>query len=48
MILGKLLVPGRPKSWIILGQKVRMGVCVDIFTLRYLSSSLSPSLWETA
>ena len=54
MVLGKLPVPGRPTIWIIVGQGLTVlavgagGSCLDIFTLVYLYSSLSPSLWETA
>ena len=54
MVLGKLLVPGRPTIWMIVGQGPIVlavgagGGCLDIFTLLYLFSSLSPSLWETA
>ena len=54
MVLGKLPVPGRPTVWIIVGQgPIALAVgadgsCLDIFTLFYPSSSLSPSLWETA
>ena len=54
MVLGKLPVPGRPTIWIIVGQGPialavgAAGGCLDLFTLRYLFSSLSPSLWETA
>ena len=54
MVLGKLPVPGRPTVWIIVRQgltalAVGAGAgCLDIFTLVYLYSSLSPSLWETA
>ena len=54
MVLGKLPVPGRPTIWITIGQGPTAlavgagGVCLDIFTLIYLISSLSPSLWETA
>ena len=49
MVLGKLPVPGRPTIWIRVGQGVGAGgVCVDIFTLIYPFSPLSPSLWETA
>ena len=44
MVLGKLPVPGRPAIWITVGQ----GRCLDIFTLIYPFSHLSPSLWETA
>ena len=51
MVLGKLPVPGRPTIWIIVGQgpiALDAGVgCLDIFTLLYLFSPLSPSLWET-
>ena len=54
MVLGKLQVPGRPTIWLIVRQGpivLAVGAvwgCLDIFTLFYLSSSLSPSLWETA
>ena len=54
MVLGKLPVPGRPTIWMIVGQEpIALAVgagggCLDIFTLLYLFSSLSPSLWETA
>ena len=54
MVLGKLPVPGRPTVWIRVGQGptalvVGAGVgCLDIFTLIYPFSLLSPSLWETA
>ena len=54
MVLGKLPVPGRPTIRMIVGQgpvSLAVGtgeVCLDIFTLLYLFSSLSPSLWETA
>ena len=54
MVLGKLPVPGRPTSL----DKSRAraycscssagGGCLDIFTLIYPFSSLSPFLWETA
>ena len=53
MVLGKLPVPGHPTIWITLGQEptalavVRMGVCLDIFTLIHSISPFSPSLWET-
>ena len=53
-VLGKLPVPGRPTILITLGQgptalAVDAGVgCLDIFTLIYPFSPLSPSLWETA
>ena len=54
MVLGKLSVPGRPTN---LGKSrarayctcSRCGLgCLDIFTLLYPFSPLSPSLWETA
>ena len=54
MVLGKLPVPGRPTIWMTVGQGPIVlavgagGGCLDIFTLLYLFSSLSPSLWETA
>ena len=54
MVLGKLPVPGRPTVWITVGQGPTAlavgagGVCLDIFTLIYHFSPLSPSLWETA
>ena len=54
MVLGKLPVPGRPTIWITVGQgptalTVGAGVgCLDIFTLIYPFSPLSPSLWEMA
>ena len=54
MVLGKLPVPGRPTIWISVGQRPTAlavgagGGCLDIFTLIYPFSSLSPSLWETA
>ena len=50
MVLGKLPVPGRPTIWIIVGQGPTAlavgagGGCLDIFTLLYLFSPLSPSL----
>ena len=50
MVLGKLLVPGRPTIWISVGQgptvlsEVAGGGCLDIFTLIYPFSLLSPSL----
>ena len=52
-MLGKLPVPGRPTIWMTVGQGPTAlavgagGGCLDIFTLRYLFSPLSPSLWET-
>ena len=54
MVLGKLPVRGRPTIWMIVGQgpiAIAVGAgegCLEIFTLLYLFSSLSPSLWETA
>ena len=54
MVLGKLPVPGRPTIWIIVGQgpaALAVGAgwgCLDIFTLIYPFSPLSPALWETA
>ena len=49
-MLGKLPVPGRPTIWMIVWQgPIVLVVCaggggLDIFTLLYLFSSLSPSL----
>ena len=54
MVLGKLPVPGRPTIWMIVGQGPTAlalgagGGCLDIFSLVYPFSPLSPSLWETA
>ena len=54
MVMGKLPVPGRPTIWMIVGQgPIALAVgagggCLDIFTLIYPFSPLSPSLWETA
>ena len=54
MVLGKLPVTGRPTIWRIVGQgPIALAVgadggCLDIFTLLYLFSPLSHSLWETA
>ena len=54
MVLGKLLVLGRPTIWISVGQGPTAlavgagGGCLDIFTLIYPFSPLSPFLWETA
>ena len=54
MVLGKLPVPGRPTILITVGQGPTAlavgagGGCLDIFTLIYPFSPLSPSLWETA
>ena len=53
MVLGKLPVPGRPTILITVGQgPIALAVgagggCLDIFTLIYPFSFLSPSLWET-
>ena len=53
-MLGKLPVPGRPTILITVGQgptAIAVGAgggCLNIFTLIYPFSSLSPSLWETA
>ena len=54
MVLGKLPVPGRPTILITVGQGPTAlavgagGGGLDIFTLIYPFSPLSPSLWETA
>ena len=54
MVLGKLPVPGRPTILIKVGQgPIALAVGaggggLDIFTLIYPFSPLSPSLWETA
>ena len=56
MVLDKLPVPGRGVLliWLIVGLGPTAlavgagGGCLDIFTLVYLFSPLSPSLWETA
>ena len=54
MVLGKLPVPGRPTILISVGQGPTAlaagagGGCLDIFSLIYPISILSPSLWETA
>ena len=54
MVLGELPVPGRPTTWITVGQGPTAlavgagGGCLDIFTLIYPFSPPSPSLWETA
>ena len=54
MGLGKLPVPGRPTTWMIVGQGpivLALGVgggCLDIFTPLCPLSPLSPFLWETA
>ena len=53
-VLGKLPVPGRPTILITVGQgPIALAVGaggggMDIFTLIYPFSFLSPSLWETA
>ena len=53
-MLGKLPVPGRPTILMRVGQGPTAlavgagGGCLDIFTLIYPFSPLSPSLWETA
>ena len=53
MVLGKLSRPGRPTIWIKVWQgPIALAVgagggCLDILTLLYLFSSLSPSLLET-
>ena len=49
MVLDELPVPGRPTIWMIVGQGPIVlavgagGGCLDIFSLFYLFSSLSPS-----
>ena len=54
MVLCKLSVPGRPTILMTVGQgpialaEGAGGGCLDIFTLLYHFSPLSPSLWETA
>ena len=54
MVLGKPPVPGRPTILITVGQgPIALAVGagggdLDIFTLLYPLSPLSPSLWETA
>ena len=53
-MLGKLPVPGRSTFWITVGQGPTAlavcagGGCLDIYTLNYPFSPLSPPLWETA
>ena len=47
MVLGKLPEPGRPTIWLIVGEgpialAVRVWGCLDIFTLLYPFSPLSP------
>ena len=54
MVLGKLPVTGRPTVWMVVGQgPIALAVgagggCLDIFTLLYPFSPLSPSLWKMA
>ena len=52
MALGKLPVPRCPTIWMTVGQgptALAEGAgCLDIFTLIYPFSPLSPSLWETS
>ena len=54
MVLGKPPVQGRPTIWISVGQGPTAlavgagGGCLDILTRIYPSSTLCPSLWETA
>ena len=53
MVLGKLPVPGRPAYLDNSGAPITLAVgadggCLDIFSLIYHFSFLSPSLWETA
>ena len=54
MVLGKLPVPGRPTIWNTVGQGPTAlavgagGSCLDIFTLIYRFSPLSPYLLETS
>ena len=54
MVLGQLPAPGRPSIWMTVGQGPIVlavgagGGCLDIFTLVYPVSPLSPCLWETA
>ena len=54
MVLGKLPVLGHPTFWMTVGQEPIAtaegagGGCLDIFTLLYPFSPLSPSLWETS
>ena len=50
MVLGKLPVPGRSTIWMLVGQGPIVlsvgagGVCLDIFTLLYPFSPLSPDI----
>ena len=52
IVLGKLPVPGRPTIWMIEGQgPIALAVgagggCLDIFTLLFLFSPLSPCLGD--
>ena len=52
MVQGKLPGPGRPTIWMTVGQGPTAlaigadGGCLDIFTLLYLFSPLSPSLYR--
>ena len=52
MALGNLPVPGRPTIWMKVRQRPTAlavgagGGCLDIFTLIYPFSPLSPSLWR--
>ena len=54
MVLSKLQELGCPTIWITVGLGPTAlavgagGVCLDIYTLIYPFSSLSPSLWKTA
>ena len=52
MVLGKLPVPGRPRIRVGRGPAALAvgagGGCLDIFSLVYHFSFLSPSLWEMA
>ena len=52
MVLGKLPVPGRPTNSDYSRARAYCaysgGGCLDIFTLIYPFSPVSPSLWETA
>ena len=54
MVLGKLPVPGRPTIWKMVGLGPIVlavgagGSCLDMFTLLYIFSFPSPSLWEMA
>ena len=53
MMLGKIPLPGRPTTWIIVGQgptALSVGAVglFGHFSLVYHFSLLSPSLWKTA